>query len=119
MLRKDHEVRESHLQGSIIQEGVKISEEQFKDTRKNFNQQTKQKTTPKPANDFWSMEKDFIFRHHVELRVRPFVPKEEAFPIPLKYIDVTKSIHTNLDVMQDKRINDNCKVDVDRILSDP
>ena len=34
------------------------------------------------------------------------VPKEETFPfpIPLKYIDVAMSTHTDLDVLQEKRI---------------
>ena len=38
--------------------------------------------------DFWSIQGDFIHRHHNELRVQLYVPKEETFPIPLKYIDV-------------------------------
>ena len=33
-------------------------------------------------NDFWSIEGDFIYRHHVEPRVQLYVPKEESFPIP-------------------------------------
>ena len=32
-------------------------------------------------------------------RVQLFVLKEETFPIPLKYIDVTRSTHTDLDVL--------------------
>ena len=35
-----------------------------------------------------------------------FVLKEETFPTPLKHIDVTKSTHTDLDLMQEKRIDD-------------
>ena len=31
------------------------------------------------------------------------VPKEETFPIPVKYIDVTRSTHADLDVLQEKR----------------
>ena len=31
------------------------------------------------------------------------MPKEETFPIPLKYIDITRSTYTDLDVMQEKR----------------
>ena len=54
--------------------------------------------------DFWSMQGDFIYRHHNEPRVQLFVPKEETFPILLKYIDVTRSTQTDLDVMQEKRI---------------
>ena len=57
-------------------------------------------------NDFWSMSGSFIYRHHVEPRVKLYSPREESFPIPLKYIDVTRTTHTNLDVKQEKRIND-------------
>ena len=39
-------------------------------------------------NDFWSMSGNFIYRHHVEPRVKLYSPREESFPIPLKYIDV-------------------------------
>ena len=53
-------------------------------------------------NDFWSMSGSFIYRHHVEPRVELYSPKEESFPIPLKYIDVTRTTHTNLDVKQEK-----------------
>ena len=35
-------------------------------------------------DDFWSIEGHYIYRHHVELRVQVYVPKEETFPIPLK-----------------------------------
>ena len=37
-------------------------------------------------NDFWSMSGSFIYRHHVEPRVKLYSPREESFPIPLKYI---------------------------------
>ena len=48
-------------------------------------------------NDFWSMSGNFIYRHHVEPRVKLYSPREESLPIPLKYIDVSRT-HTNLDV---------------------
>ena len=35
-------------------------------------------------NDFWSMSGNFIYRHHVEPRVKLYSPREESFPIPLK-----------------------------------
>ena len=57
-------------------------------------------------NDFWSMSGSFIYRHHVEPRVKLYSPREESFPIPLKYIDVSRTTHTNLDVKQEKRIDD-------------
>ena len=37
-------------------------------------------------NDFWSMSGNFIYRHHVELRVKLYSPREESFPTPLKYM---------------------------------
>ena len=46
------------------------------------------------------------------------MPKEETFPSPLKYIDVTRATYTNLDVLQDKRIDDYWNVDSNRHLSD-
>ena len=52
--------------------------------------------------EFWSIQVTFIYRHHNEPRIQLYVPKEETFPIPLKYIGVTRSVHTDLDVMQEK-----------------
>ena len=72
-----------------------------------------------PINDFWSMSGSFIYRHHVEPRVELYSPKEESFPIPLKYIDVTRTTHTNLDVKLEKRIDDYWNIDGSRDLSDP
>ena len=40
--------------------------------------------------------------HHVEPRVKLYMPKEESFPIPMKYIDVTRTTHTSLDVLLEK-----------------
>ena len=52
--------------------------------------------------DFWSISGNYIYRHHVESRVRLYVPREESFPILPKYIDVTRSTHADLDVQQEK-----------------
>ena len=46
-------------------------------------------------NDFWSMLGNFKNRHHVEPRVKLYSPREESFPIPLKYIDVSRTARTN------------------------
>ena len=51
--------------------------------------------------DFWSIQGDFIYRHHNKPRVQLYVPKEETFPIPLEHIDLTRSTHTDLYVMQE------------------
>ena len=65
------------------------------------------------------MSGSFIYRHHVEPRVKLYSPKKESFPISLKYIDVTRTTHTNLDVKQEKRIDDYWNIDGSRDLSDP
>ena len=63
------------------------------------------------------MSGSFIYRHHVELSVKLYSPREESFPIPLKFIDVTRTTHANLDVKQEKRIDDYWNIDGS--LSDP
>ena len=68
--------------------------------------------------DFWSVQADFYHRHHNELRVQLHGPKEETFPILLKYMDVTRSIHTDLDVTREERFDDFWIVDSNRHLSD-
>ena len=60
-----------------------------------------------------------MFHHHVEPRVKLYSPREESFHIPLKYIDVSRTTQTNLDVKQEKRIDDYWNIDVSRDLSDP
>ena len=61
-------------------------------------------------NDFWSMSG--------KPRVKLYSPREESFLIPLKYIDLSRTTHTNLDVKQEKRINDYWNIDGSRDLSD-
>ena len=63
--------------------------------------------------DLWSIQGDFTYRHHNEPRLQHYVPKDL-----LKYTGVTKSTHTNLDVMQEKRIDDYWNVDDNRSLSE-
>ena len=70
-------------------------------------------------NDFWSTSGNVIYRHHVEPRVKLYSPREESFPIPLKYIDVSETTHTNLDVKHEQRIDDYWNIDGSRDLSDP
>ena len=45
--------------------------------------------------------------------------EKKSFPIPLKYIDVTRTTHTNLDVKLEKRIDDYWNIEGSRDLSDP
>ena len=93
---------------------MKSSVETLTEVRTNLNQLTKSRMT---RTIFWSTEGNDIYRHHVEPRVQLYVPKEEAFPIPLKYIDVTRSTHTTLDVLHESRVDDYWNIDVNRILS--
>ena len=69
-------------------------------------------------NDFWSMSGNVMYRHHVEPRVKLCSRREESFPITLKYIDVSRTTRTNLDVKQEKRIDDYWNIDGSRNLSD-
>ena len=69
----------------------KILQPNFKTTRRGMMRETK--------HDFWSITREFIFRHHVVPRVKLYVPREESFPIPMKYIDVTRTTQTSLDVL--------------------
>ena len=57
-------------------------------------------------SDFLSISRDFIYRLHVEHRVKLYVPTEESFPVPLKYFHVTRATDTTLDVMSEKHIGD-------------
>ena len=66
---------------------------------------------------FGPCQENFIYRHHVEPKVKLYSPREESFPIPLKYIDVSRTTHTNLDVMQESRIDDCWNIDGSRDLS--
>ena len=47
----------------------------------------------------------------MEPRVKQYVPTEESFLIPLKYIDVTRTTDTTSDVMSEKHIGDWWNVD--------
>ena len=44
----------------------------------------------KPENDLWSIEGHCTYRHHVEQKVKLYVPKEESFQRPLECIDVVR-----------------------------
>ena len=70
-------------------------------------------------NDFWSMSGNIMYRHHVEPRVKHYSSREESFPILLKHIDVSRTTHTNMDVKQEKRIDDYWNIDGSRDLSYP
>ena len=64
------------------------------------------------------MSRNFIYRHHGEPRVKLYSPREESFLVPLKYIDVSRTTHTNLDVKQERRIDDYWNINGSRDVSD-
>ena len=76
------------------------------------------KNDAEARKDFLSVQGEFIYRHHIEPRVQLHVQKKETFPVPLKYVDVTRSTFTDLDIAQEKRIDDCWNVDENRSLSD-
>ena len=49
-------------------------------------------------NDFWSMSGSFMYRRHVEPGVKPYSPRR-IIPHSTEYIDVSRTTHTNFDVM--------------------
>ena len=55
---------------------------------------------------FWSMSGNFIYRLDVEHRVKLYSLRGESFPIQLKSTDASRTTRTNLDVMQERRIDD-------------
>ena len=69
-------------------------------------------------DDFWSISGDFMYRHHVEPRVKLGTPREESFLFPLKFVDVTRVTHTTLGVLQESRSDDYWNIDGSRDLSD-
>ena len=92
------------------------------ESRRNFLGESEGSPLPTPQDSYWmpvkrSMSGNFKNRHHVEPRVKLYPPGEESFPIPLKYIDVSRTTHTNLDVKQEKRIDDYWNIDGSRDLS--
>ena len=80
---RDHGVRESTQRREQPARSEDLTEFQGNSERSQPTAETRDDAEAR--NDFWSIEGDFIYRHHTESRVHLFVPKEESFPIPLKY----------------------------------
>ena len=103
-LRREHTVKRENFSGESQGDREEYQPEETDDAE--------------TQKDFWSIQGDFIYRHHIEPRVQLYVPKEKSFPTPLKFIDVIRSTHTDLDVAQERRIDDYWNVDGSRNLSD-
>ena len=105
----DYEFREPTRR----REGAKISVENIQANRETINLQNQQMTL-KPV----STSGRFKVTSSIVITFNSLCRRKKTFPIPLKYIDVTRSTHNDLDVMQEKRIDDYWNVDSNRNLSD-
>ena len=115
MCGRDHGVREF----SLRRDQPVMSEDLREELQGNLerSQPTETKDGAEARNDFWSMEGDIIYRHHVEPQVHVYVPNEESFPISLKYIDVPRDAH-KFRCIAKKSINDCWNVHGNRTLPD-
>ena len=71
-------------------------------------------TDDREGRNNFLVEGNYIHGDHVEPRVQLYVPKEETFPIQLRYIYVVRTTHTTLDVSQESRIDDFWNIDAYR-----
>ena len=58
------------------------------------------------AEDYWTTSGDCITRHHRTPRRDLFIPTEDEFAIPLKYIDILRITQTDLSTRAEKRVDD-------------
>ena len=102
--RRDELVRSEDLSGEIQGESGSL------------NQQNQQMTMkPLPTFGRFKVTSSIAITLNLEFN---YVPKEETLPVLLKYIDVTWSTHTDLDVLQEKKMDDYWNVDSSKHLSD-
>ena len=92
----------------------------FKENQMNYTHLQEDSTwdDEEAKNDFWTITGEFIYRHHGVPRVKLYMPKAESFPIPLKYIDDTRTTHTSQDVLSEKQTVDYWNEDEETELSD-
>ena len=98
-------------------ERERVSVEILKAKRKNLSRQKQEMTLkPEKISSLFKVTSSIVITMNLEFN--SIVPKEETSPIPLKFIDVMRSTCTDLDVAQEKRIDDYWNVDEDRRWSD-
>ena len=103
-----------HLGGNNLQ-GAKTSVKNFEANQKVLNRQNQKMTLkPVPTSGRFKVTSSHVITWNP--RVQLYLPKWKTFPVPLKYIDVTRSTHTNLGVMKEKCIDDCRNVDSNRNL---
>ena len=89
----------------------------FEENQTCLNHQTHFRMTVKPEMTSGQFQGSTFIVITLNQESKLNVPKEKSFPIPLRYIDVTRATNTSLDVLQEHRINDYWNFDVDRDLS--
>ena len=78
--------------------GAKFSVKNFKANQESPNLQKKQMTLKSvPISRLFTVTSSVVITMYPESQL--YVPKEETFPIPIKYLDITRSTHTDLNVM--------------------
>ena len=116
VVRKRLRILGTHSKAGTTCKGVKISVEKFKANRKSLNQQNPQMTL-KLVLTFGrsNVTSSIVITLNHEYNSMCRRKKHSLF---LKYIDVTRSAHTDLDVMQEKKMDDYWNVDSCKHLSD-
>ena len=89
LLGRDHEFREPTLRQEQLVKSEDLSEEIPGES--GMSQPAESPHDAEARADCWSIQGDFIYRHHNEPRGQLDVSKEETFPIPLIYIDEVNS----------------------------
>ena len=92
-----------------------ISAENFKANQESLP--TESTNNAEDRADFWSIQDDFISSSQ-RTSSSTLCVEGKTFTIPPKYIEVTRSTQTHLDVLPEKRIDDYWNVDSNRSLSD-
>ena len=72
-IRKSTSMRDQHVRGEELSGDPLGSSEKFQPMGEMMGDS-------KVRNDFWSIEGNYIYRHHLEPRVQLHVPKEESLP---------------------------------------
>ena len=92
----DDEDEEKEDFSQHTEEAVKEMMKQL-DEKKNAGGNSKPEIEPDQATDFWSISGDSIIRHIRVPRIKMFMPDEVEPPIPIKYLDITRSTETDSD----------------------
>ena len=106
-----------HSEAGTTCEERRFKVENFKVNRESLSRQNQQMTL-KPVPTFGRFKGTSSIVITMNLEFNSLCRRKKHWNIPLKYIDVTRSTCIDLDVMQEKRVDDCWNVDSNRSLSD-